>query len=289
MPPYRDKSFWLWLCLLVFLLPARAGAQQDVAPIRVGITPAIIHDQYELLIRWRVYLQEKLGRPVEFVSRDSYRETIDLLTRQKLDFAWVSPFPYFYLERNRRVRLLATPVYQGRPYYRAYLIVPASDLGTQSLLQLKGKVFAYADLYSFTGYAIPRHQLQQAGEDPLRFYRKIFFTSGQRRVIEAVAHGLADGGMVSSFAWDTLSGVRGDITAQTRIVSRSQEFGFPPVVAHASIDKETYTAMQRVLLEMENDPDGVKLLKQLRLDRFGPPLPEAYREASKMVRAVGVL
>ncbi len=255
----------------------------------MGITPAIVHDQYELLIEWRVYLQEKLGTPVEFVSRDSYRETIDLLKRKKLDFAWVSSFPYVYLEHNRRVRLLVTPVYQGRPYYRAYLIVPATDLDTRSFLQLKGKVFAYADFYSFTGYVVPRYQLQQAGEDPANFFRKTFFTWGHRKVIEAVAHGLADGGMVDSFVWDTLAQVRKNITDRTRIVSKTQEFGFPPIVAQTSVDKDKFAAMQRVLIEMEHDPEGAKLLKQLRLDRFGLPAPERYLEVGQMMQAVGDL
>jgi len=289
LQPGKPFWFWLWLGWFVFLLPAEVGAQQDVPPIRMGITPAIIHDQYELLTKWRLYLEEKLGRPVEFVSRDSYRETIDLLKRNKLDFAWVSSFPYVYLEHNRRVRLLVTPVYQGRPYYRAYLIVPASDLDTRSFLQLKGKVFAYADFYSFTGYVIPRYQLQQAGEDSAHFFRKTFFTSGHRKVIEAVGHGLADGGMVDGFVWDALSNIRKDITDQTRIVSKTQEFGFPPIVAQVSVDKDKYAAMQRVLLEMENDLEGAKLLKQLQLDRFGPPAPERYREVHKMMQAVGDL
>jgi phosphonate transport system substrate-binding protein len=286
---FGGKSFWLWLSLFVFLLPAEVGAQQDAQPIRMGITPAIVHDQYELLIKWRLYLQEKLGQPVEFVSRDSYRDTIDLLKRKKLDFAWVSDYPYVYLEHNHFARLLVTPVYRGRPYYRAYFIVPASDLNTKSLLQLKGKVFAYADLYSFTGYVIPRYQLQQAGEDPTLFFRKTFFTWGHRKVIEAVSHGLADGGMVDSFVWDSLSVLRKDLTDQTRIVSKTQEFGFPPIVALDSLDKGKYTAMQRVLIEMANDPDGAKLLKQLQLDRFGPPAPELYREVNKMMQAVGDL
>lgn len=290
LPKGKRLWLWLWLGLFVLLLPAaKAGAQQDVKPIRMGITPAILHNQYELLIKWRVYLQEKLGHPVEFVSRDSYRETIDLLKQRKLDFAWVSSFPYAYLKRTRRVRLLVTPVYQGRPYYRAYLIVPASDLDTRSLLQLKGKVFAYADFYSFTGYVIPRHQLQQAGEDPTQFFRKTFFTSGHRKVIEAVGHGLADGGMVDSFVWDTLSKFRKDITDQTRIVARSQEFGFPPIVAHVSVDKSRYAAMQQVLLEMKDDLEGANLLRQLQLDRFGPPDPERYREANRMTQDMGGL
>jgi phosphonate transport system substrate-binding protein len=36
---------------------------------------------------WRRYLEGKLGSSVEFIQRDSYRETMDLLRLEKLDFA----------------------------------------------------------------------------------------------------------------------------------------------------------------------------------------------------------
>ncbi|TSA08866.1 MAG: ABC transporter substrate-binding protein, partial [Comamonadaceae bacterium] len=50
----------------------------DTRIIRFGMTPAFLHDQHALLAEWRVYLEKRIQRPVEFVQRDRYRETMDL-------------------------------------------------------------------------------------------------------------------------------------------------------------------------------------------------------------------
>lgn len=289
---YFVKNFMLLrisLGLIALLSSGAVGAEENTQPIRFGLTPAIIHNQYGLLTDWREYLQKKLSRPVEFVSRDTYRETIDLIKQKKIDFAWVSAYPYVYLEDKHLARLLVTPLYQGRPYYCAYLIVPASDLETKSLLQLKGKIFVYADPYSNSGHLEPRYQLQQAGEDPNRFFRKTFFTWGHRRIVEAVAQGLADAGSMDSFVWDTLSVIQPDLTHQTRIVAKSPEYGFPPIVARRSVNSADSAAMQKALLGMANDPEGAKLLKRLNLTGFAPGDAKLYDGVRKMMRAMADL
>lgn len=70
--------------LLLLVTGTSLGADQ---PLRVGMTPAFLNDQLALLEVWRDYLQHRLKRPVEFVQRDRYRETMDLLQQHKLDFA----------------------------------------------------------------------------------------------------------------------------------------------------------------------------------------------------------
>ncbi|MEN6587548.1 MAG: phosphate/phosphite/phosphonate ABC transporter substrate-binding protein [Sulfuricella sp.] len=261
-------------------------AEDGARAIHFGLTPATIDNQYDLLNDWREYLQKKLDRPVIFISRDSYRETIDLIKQKKIDFAWVSDYPYVYLEDKRMARLLVTPLYQGRPYYCSYLIVPASDTTTKTLLQLKGKIFAYADPYSNSGYLVPRFQLQEAGEDPDRFFRKTFFTWGHRRIAEAVAQGLVDGGAMDSFVWDMLSVIQPNITRQTRIISKSPDYGFPPIVVGHSIRKGDADAMQKVLEAMATDPEGAKLLKRMNLSGFAPGNTKLYDGVRKMMRAM---
>lgn len=254
-------------------------------PVRVGLTPAFLHDQHGLLEEWRRYLESRLRRPVVFIQRDSYRETMDLLRLEKLDFAWICDYPFVHLKKQ--VKLLAVPLYQGRPYYRSYLIVPASNPHTTSILQLKNMVFAYADPYSNTGYLAPRYELHKSGEDPARFFSKTFFTWSHRKVVEAVAFGLANGGAVDSFVWDTLALVQPDLTAKTRIVSRSPEYGFPPVVAHRSVGDDEFRVFQKVLIDMTADPAGKELLRRLNLDGFATNDPKLYDSVAQMMRAFG--
>ncbi|MBI4753927.1 MAG: phosphate/phosphite/phosphonate ABC transporter substrate-binding protein [Betaproteobacteria bacterium] len=275
----------LLLALLALVSGTSLGAETANGPLRVGLTPTFPHDQYQPLEQWRLYMERKLGRRVEFVRRDRYIETMDLLRLKKLDFAWVCDYPYVYFKKQ--VKLVAVPIHKGRPYYRSYLIVPATDTTTTSLAQLKGKVFAYTDPYSNTGYLTPRYELQQMGENPAYFFRKSFFAWSHRRVLEAVANGLADGGAVSSHVWDTLSIGKPELIAATRVVAKSQEYGFAPFVAQMSVSDEDFHAMQRLLLDMTTDADGRALLKDLNLDGFMIGNTQLFERVERVMRAVG--
>ena len=262
-----------------------AQAATDTRPIRFGMTPAFLHDQHAMLAEWRAYLEARVGRPVEFVQRDRYQETMDLLQQQRVDFAWICDYPYLVLKKD--VRLMAVAINEGRPTYRSYLIVPAEDTQTQSILDLKGRVFAYADIHSNTGYLAPRYEIKKSGADPARFFRRTFFTWSHRKAIDAVAAGLAQGAAVDSYVWDVLNKVRPDVTAKTRIAWRSPEYGFPPIVAKRDIAGADFEVMQRVLMNMKNDAPGRALLARLKLDGFTAGSPQLYEGVADMMRLFG--
>lgn len=262
-----------------------SAADERATPIRIGLTPTFPHDQYRPLEKWRLYMERKLNRPVEFTRRDRYIETMDLLRLKKLDFAWICDYPYVHFKRQ--TRLLAVPVHNGRPTYRSYLIVPTSDTTTKSILDMKDKVFAYTDPYSNTGYLTPRFELQQAGVDPARYFRKTFFGWSHRRVLESVATGLADGGAISSHVWDTLSIGKPELTRAVRVVAKSAEYGFAPFVAQASVGDDRFREMQKLLLEMTADDEGRALLKELNLDGFIVGDARLYERTERLIKAVG--
>lgn len=273
------------LLMAAFLSGLTVAAGDPVRPFRIGLTPTFPHDQYRPLEKWRLYMEHKLQRPVEFIRRDRYIETMDLLRLKKLDFAWICDYPYVHF--RKQLRLLAVPVHNGRPYYRSYLIVPATDKTTASLTQLKDKVFAYTDPYSNTGYLAPRFQLQQAGADPARHFRKTFFAWSHRRVLEAVATGLADGGAISSHVWDTLSVGKPELTGAVRVAAKSSDYGFAPFVAQASVSDEEFHVMQKLLFDMAADEEGRALLRELNLDGFIAGDSRIYEPTERLIRALG--
>jgi phosphonate transport system substrate-binding protein len=253
--------------------------------IRFGLTPAFVHDQHALMGEWRRYLESRLEATVEFLPRNSYRETMDLLHQSRLDFAWLCDYPFLYLKDL--VRLLAVPLNRGRPHYRAYLLVHADNPKPQGMADLKGAAFAYSDPYSNTGYLVPRYQIQQLGENPQAFFRKTFFTWSHRKAVEAVASGMAEGASMDSYVWDTLTRIKPELTSRTRIIAASPEYGFPPFAAHRSVSAEDFAAMQRVLLDMPKDAAGRRILEQLGLDGFIPGERRLYDGVVAMMRAFG--
>jgi len=254
--------------------------------VRFGMTPAFLHNQYSLLEDWRFYMTNQLGKKADFTQRDSYRETMDLLRLNQLDFAWVCDYPYLHL--RHLLRLLAVPLYKQKPVYYSYLIVNAKDEKTEGMTDLRNKIFAFADPYSNSGYLVPRYQIYKMGMDPEHFFHKSFFTWSHRKVVEAVATGLAQGGAVDSFVWDTLTMLEPELTSRTRIVWQSPGYGFPPMVAHIkNVDEGDFAEMQQMLLAMPDNHEGRKLLKRLNLDGFSIQSPSLYDSVAEMMQVFG--
>ncbi len=239
--------------------PARASAS-----LTFGTTPVILDEQVEFLESWRRYLEVRLRRPVRMLQRGSYREILVMLAEAKLDCAWLCGYPY--VRMKDRLELLAVPLYRGQPLYRSYLIVPADDGRTRTIVDLRGKVFAFSDPDSNSGWLTPQVELKRAGVDGSRFFKKSFFTWSHRRVIEACASGLAQGGAVDGYIWDTLARQHPELTGGTRVAWRSPEYGFPPIVARRGIAGTA--ELRRALLEMARTPPGRDLLERLNLDGF---------------------
>lgn len=257
----------LFLSLALSLTTAtQAGTQHAKPAFRIGLTPVFLDDQSAFLNTWRIYLERHLARHVEFTQRGSYREILELLRDGKLDFAWLCGYPY--VRNKKRFRLVAVPLYRGEPFYHSYLIVPASDTKTLSLADLSGKVFAFSDPDSNSGHLYPEYLLAQKKLTPATFFAKSFYTWSHRKVVEAVAVGLAQGGAVDGYVWDTLSRTHPELTSKTRIVTESPQFGFPPIVASSSVSKRDMKAFQSVLFSMMENDEGASLLDKLNINGF---------------------
>ena len=270
--------------LLLAGLAPPARAQSRSRAIRIGTTAVILNDQVSFLDEWARYLQGQIGRPVSFVHRSRYREITELLLSDELDFAWVCGYPY--VSHRHAMRLLAVPLYQGRPLYRSYLIVPSLDRKTSSFADLKGDIFAYSDPNSNSGFLVPQYEMLRAGLDPLRLFRKSFFTYAHGKVVVAVANGIAHGGAVDGYVWETLALPTPELTRRTRVASKSDEYGFPPLVARKSIDESEFRDMQKVLTGMPDNPAGRSLLKQLNVDGFAQPEERLFDGIAKILAYV---
>lgn len=260
---------------------AGPGWANGQPPVSIGLTPVFLDDQIAFLESWQAYLQQQLQRPVRFFQRGSYSEVLRLLQDGRVDFAWLCGYPYW---RNRDwLKLVAVPVYRGQPLYQSYLIRHQSQPGIKSLADLRGKVFAYSDPDSNSGFLYPQHRLRMMQADSRSFFGRTFFTWSHRKVVEAVAVQLAHAGSVDGYVWDVLAQLHPQLTGETEIFERSPEFGFPPVVAAQTVDEGLFRQFQTLLTDMCKQPEGKKLLKTLALDGFTHAEPELFASIGKMV------
>lgn len=251
-------------------------------PLRFGTTPVFLNEQIGLLDRWQLHLEARLDRPVRFVQRGSYREIVDLLLGEGVEAAWLCGHPLVLHET--RLSVVAVPRYQGAPLYRSHLIVPANDALTTAVPDLKGRVFAYSDPLSNSGYLVPRAAIAASGANPATFFRRSFFTFSHRKVVDAVRAGLADGGAVDGYVWDTMAHQQPASVAGLRVAWRSAPFGFPPVVARRNWSAGEARQLADVLRDMPGSEEGRGILARLNIEGFDEPQAGQFESIRALLR-----
>jgi phosphonate transport system substrate-binding protein len=261
--------------------PGLALAQER---LRIGLTAVILADQAAFLARWADYLSQRLEARVTFVSRDQYQAVHDLLFNGQIDAAWTCGYPFVRFQSQ--LQLLAVPLYQGQPLYQSYLIRPAGgEVIVRGWSDLPGKVFAYSDPLSNSGWLVAQGEFAHAGIAQ-KDLKRAFFAHGHRNVAEAVASRLADAGSIDGYVWETmrLQGMPGAM--QTEVIWKSRLHGFPPLVAAAGTGPARLDALRRSLLGMPNDEAGRGLLKSLNLDGFIAGQPGVFDSIRQLARSV---
>ncbi|ODT33434.1 MAG: hypothetical protein ABS55_13260 [Lautropia sp. SCN 70-15] len=264
-------------------LPAVGGARAPQRPIRFGLTPVFLDDRIGLLSRWKAYLADALAGEVEFVQRQTYAQILDALREGQIEFGWICGYPFVLHEKQ--LRLVCVPRWQGAPRYRSYLIVPAGS-EARRLEDLSGRNFAFSDPLSNSGFLYVQYLLAQRGSDAQRYFRRSFFTWSHRHVVEAVAERLADGGAVDGYVWEAMTRIAPQLASATRVIHRSPEFGFPPIVAGPRASTASVDAFRKALVAMPQDPRGREVLAELQLDGFGEEPRELFASIARMAEAL---
>lgn len=267
------------------LQPLPEPENTAVVPLRVAvaavISPQGTVESYTPLLE---YLSKALGRQVELVQRRSYAEVNELIRNGEVDLAFVCTSSYL-LGRSFGMQLVAAPQVNGRVTYFSKLIV-AADSPARTLEDLRDTVFAFTDPLSFTGRVVPMYWLQQMGETPETFFKRTFFTFSHDDAINAVVQGVADAAAVDSLVLDFALNRDPTLADRIRVIRTSAPFGIPPVVTGPQTRPQTLYLWQRMLLEMENDPQGRATLQALGYDRFVLVDDSLYESADEVERAV---
>ena len=228
------------------------------------ITPQAGYGYYRQLID---YLAGRLGRKIDPIDPGNYAETNRLLQTGEADFAFVCGGPYVSGHDRFGLELLVAPVVKGQTVYYSYLIVPAESTA-RNLSDLRGKNFAFTDPQSNSGKLVPTATLARLGHTPEQFFGSTTYTYGHDRSIQAVADRIVDGAAVDSLIWEYIAATQPTLTARTRIIERSEPYGIPPVVTSPHLPPELRKALQKALLTIHEDSQGLNILKGMNIERF---------------------
>ncbi|HQM03171.1 MAG: phosphate/phosphite/phosphonate ABC transporter substrate-binding protein [Candidatus Cloacimonas sp.] len=135
------------------------------------------------------YLENETKLHFKVAVPTSYAAVIEALGTYQADVAWLPTYAYILAKQKYDAQVRLMTVRNGLTKYRGQFVA-RSDSNIDSLQDIEGKIIAYTDAASTSGYIYPSAILKQRGITP----KDYFFAGGHPQAILAVYSGRADVG-----------------------------------------------------------------------------------------------
>jgi phosphonate transport system substrate-binding protein len=278
-------------------LPALAAGgdwKEKYSSLQFGISSS--ENQRDAVGRYQpfgAYLQKKLGVPVSIVWGTDYAAVIEALHANKLQFATIGAANYALGHKvmGDMIVPVATNEYMDGSTGYYSVIVVRKDSPYHSIADLKGKVLAWADPNSTSGYAVPLYFMRKQGIDPATFFAKTPFSGSHELGVIGVINGTFDAA-ADDWVSDTASNVtrmeaKGMIPrGETRNIWRSGEIPNGPYVMRGDLPPELQAAFRAALFSLaQDDPETYRGLGLGEVKQIVPVTPAAYADIIAITEA----
>ncbi len=260
-----------WLALAVLAAFAPGAAAQSLINVGMvpdsGAKPTAILEKAPL----KDYLTKNMGRGVNLVIPSSYEETVEALGNGSLDFAYLGGLTYIKAHRNFGV----IPLIQRSSdlqFHSVFIAYAKSDI--RSLLDLKGKKFAFGDVNSASGHLIPYLELRQAGIDPDRDLR-YRYTGNHQATVKAVESGATDAGALDETVFNSMVTEGKFDPNKVKVFYVSKPFVDYVWVARKDVDPATQEKFVQAFLRLKEGQDD-QVLQVLRGKNYVKANNEEY-------------
>ncbi len=170
----------------------------------------IFDENYQLIL----YLGELFEKEVRLIVTRNYDEVRNIVKENKADIIWTAT--NFY-KKNRNIftdhSVALRPVTNGTDRYRG-IIITSGKSDITGIEDLEGRIFAFTDIDSGSGYILPKKLLEKSyGIEINEFFSDVRFLYSHQKVTENVFYRKVDAGAVfedapGMFLEDRKDGVR---------------------------------------------------------------------------------
>jgi len=256
---------------LFLLFQAAVGA--DKAAINVGMVPDAGATQVSVNEKapLKVYLEQKLGRPVNLIIPTNYNATVEALGNGSLDFAYLGGLTYI----KAHARYSVVPLVQRSTdlQFRSCFIT-SSNSSIHSLGDLKGKTFAFGDINSTSGHLMPYLEMRQAGVDP-NSALKYRYTGSHPATAKAVESGAVDAGALDETVYNSMISEGKLDPNKVHVFYMSKPFVDYVWVARKDVDPAMQEKFAQAFTDLKERQDD-EILKILRGTNFVRANNEEY-------------
>lgn len=249
--------------------------------ITFSFTGTTLKEDLKTYLQWQKYLENNSLFKVKIKFARTYSEVISNIKESKSDIAYVCSSTYTILKDKKNANLLAIPIINGADKYYADIIA-LKDSNYKSLLDFKGKIFAFTDPDSTSGSISPTYNIIKSGNHFPNFFRKLIYTYDHGESIRAVIDGFVDGASVDSLVLTQYAKKHPQAIKKLKIIQKLGPFTISPIVARSNLSKSEFLKLQNLFSNMHNTKIGKEILKHLNIDRFEKPSNQTYDKIYKM-------
>ncbi|WP_448589572.1 phosphate/phosphite/phosphonate ABC transporter substrate-binding protein [Thermodesulfobium sp.] len=218
------------------------------------------------------YISKKTGFQCVLMQKKTNFEIKDLFNSKSVDIGIITASAYV-LDQDQ-MNIIAIPVINNDLTFSSVIISNKDNI--RKFEDLKGKSIAFTDIASFSGYLIPLYYLKENNLD-INYFSNHIFTFNSSDSISALLDNIVDAAALNSKFFKTYIKENPEKSQNLHIVWQSPiRIGNPPVVARKDINPEIEKRIKDVLINMNSDPEGERILKALGYDKFSQSQPTLY-------------
>lgn len=202
-------------------------------------------------------LSKELNVKVSLNIAKNYKTHIDLIGKDKIDIAYMGPASYVAMvNQYGNKRTLARLVIKGKPTFKGHIIV-REDSNINKYSDLVNKRFAFGDPNSTMSHLVPRYMLVNNGITKEKL-KDISFLGSHDNVAIAVLTGEFDAGAVKEAVFYKYK------NKGIKSLAATPELSEHLFVASNKVPQKTVDKIQNVLLNMNSNSEGIKVLKGIK-------------------------
>jgi len=262
-------SLLIGICLIIGIFsalktpfqPLALTVEVEPAPhLSLGVIPYLRMDDLQNEMNPVIkYLSKKLHRPTKLNVSADYGNLARLLDDRQVHLAWFSHASLQQLGIGKSWEVLCRPFQKGNVTYFGKIIARANS-NIETIEDLKGKIFAYVDKNSGSGFYFPNMLFKSKGIDPLKLFSKVVFTHSHDVSIDGVLDGKYDGAAVFSLQ---LNARYDEIIKNIKFIATTGPIPNDPIVCRSDLPRELKAQILDALLKMHEDPDGMEEMAKL--------------------------
>ncbi|NOZ25240.1 MAG: phosphate/phosphite/phosphonate ABC transporter substrate-binding protein [Nitrospirae bacterium] len=274
-------------CFVLLSLSTRTDA--DDMELLIGLIPEQnIFKQIERYKPLAAYLSERTGIRVRLTILSRYGDIIDRFVQRGLDGAFFGDLTGALAIEKLDIEPLVRPVnMNGSTYSYGYIIV-RKDSGIRSVADMKGKVLAFVDRATVTGYLFPLSYFRSHGVANLEgYFSEYYFTGSHDSSVYAVLDGRADIGCIKNTIFNNLVSRDPTIKEEIRIIAKSPLMPESTLCLRRDLPEGIKKMIKEVLLTMDRDREGRRILAKLHAQRFIEASVEDFKPVYEMLKTLG--